>query len=71
MSAQLAELLRDVDRKIVVLGENDGKENGFWPGKEGAESVAKKLGKRLGREIRVSYPPAGFKDIREFINAST
>jgi hypothetical protein len=38
----LIELLRDVpaDRHIIVQGENDQKENGLQPGKEGAEATA-------------------------------
>lgn len=62
----LAALLADwpTDRSIVVLGENDQKPDGKWPGKEGVESVAPKLAERLGRTVLTSFPPDGAKDVR-------
>jgi hypothetical protein len=31
------------NRLVIVVGENDRKPDGLWPGKEGAEAVARKL----------------------------
>jgi hypothetical protein len=59
----------DTGRRIVVLGENDQKESGAWPGREGAEKVAGALSRRLRRPVQICYPPAGYKDIREWITA--
>jgi phage/plasmid primase-like uncharacterized protein len=63
----LAELLRGVDRDIVIVGENDAKPDGRWPGRDGAEKTARQLGQLLGREIRYTLPPDGYKDVREFV----
>jgi hypothetical protein len=65
----LARLLRGTDRRIVVLGENDRKADGRWPGKEGVDVVADVLGRELGRRVDRRYPPAGYKDVREWIAA--
>lgn len=68
-SELLADFLRclPVDREIVVVGENDRKPNGRWPGREGAQSVAKALAEELGRPVRIAFPPDGYKDSRERI----
>jgi hypothetical protein len=63
----LAALLRDAGREVVVVGENDKKENGHWPGREGAEFVAKKLATLLGRPVKWSMPPDGVKDSRLWV----
>jgi hypothetical protein len=63
----LAELLRSVDREIIVMGENDAKPDGLWPGRDGAETVARKLANALGRPVRVTYPPDGAKDVRAWL----
>jgi phage/plasmid primase-like uncharacterized protein len=49
----LADLLRDVseDRQIIVLGERDEKEDGNWPGRDGAIATAQKLATSLGRSV--------------------
>lgn len=56
--------------EIVVIGENDQKESGLWPGRDGAKSVAEKLSAAFGRPIRYVLPPAGFKDVRDWIKAN-
>ncbi len=68
----LAELLRPVSSKwaIVMLGENDLKPTGKWPGRDGAEDSAQKLADYLRLPIHVSMPPADIKDVRDFIHAN-
>jgi putative DNA primase/helicase len=65
----LAGLLADLDagRDIIILGENDRKPDGRWPGRAGAESVARALAAKLGRPIKVALPPDGSKDVRAFL----
>jgi hypothetical protein len=64
----LAEFFGDVQRDvIIILGENDQKPDGSWPGRDGAIDVARQLTRRLGREVRYSLPPTGFKDVRDFV----
>jgi hypothetical protein len=65
----LAELLSNfpIDRSIVVLGENDAKPDGAWPGKDGAIRVASTLSERLQRRIAWALPPDDAKDVRAWI----
>ncbi|QEL18839.1 DUF3987 domain-containing protein [Limnoglobus roseus] len=67
----LAELLRGlpIDRAIVVVGENDQKADGLWPGKAGAEALAGRLANDLARPIVVAIPPGPFKDVRDWLTA--
>jgi hypothetical protein len=58
----IAELLSD--RDVVVLGENDRKPDGAWPGLEGARYVDQRLAKRWSREVTIAMPPEGVKDLR-------
>lgn len=71
--ALLVQLLRDLDlaRQIVVVGENDRKQDGAWPGRTGAESVARRLAEALHRSVIWALPPAGSKDVRDWLTAST
>lgn len=66
---QLAELLADwpKDRGIVVVGENDLKPSGDWPGRAGAEGVGRSLAAKLRRVVLVAMPPDGVKDVREWL----
>lgn len=57
----------DDSRPVVILGENDAKPNGQWPGRDGAEAIARKLAEELRREVWIAYPPAGYKDVREYV----
>jgi hypothetical protein len=60
----LANLLQDIDREIIVIGENDQKSDGGWPGRDGAQAVAQELADRLKRDIQWALPPNGSKDVR-------
>lgn len=63
----LATLLRDLpaDRPVLVLGENDRKADGRWPGAEGAQATARELSEALGREVLWAVVPLPAKDARE------
>jgi hypothetical protein len=70
-AAHLIELLKELpaDTPIVIVGENDKKENDLWPGKEGAIAVANSLAEALHREIAWALPPDGLKDCRVVLTA--
>lgn len=63
----LSELFRGwpADRDIIILGENDTKADGAWPGRDGAVAVARGLAAKLGRPVAWALPPCGYKDARE------
>jgi hypothetical protein len=56
-----------LDTPIYIVGENDRKENGLWPGRDGAEAVARKVSNTLGIQIGVTFPPQGSKDFRDIL----
>lgn len=58
----------DDERPVCVLGENDQKENGDWPGRDGAEKVASELTTKFGRPVKVAFPPDGVKDGRAWVH---
>jgi len=64
----IARLLPDlpVGREIIVLGENDQKPDGHWPGKE-SRRVAEMLSALLNRPIKFAFPHERFKDAREWL----
>jgi putative DNA primase/helicase len=66
----LAALLTDVpqDRLIIVVGDRDAKDNGDWPGLDGAKAVAGELTAALGRPVLLALPPDGAKDVRQWFN---
>jgi hypothetical protein len=68
-AAHLAELLRDLpaDRPVLVVGENDQKEGGEWPGREGAVRTAAALRAELGRCVLFAMTPPGAKDVRQWL----
>lgn len=68
----LAELFRDLppDRDILIVGENDKKPTGDWPGRRGAETVARRLAVALGRPVRWALPPSDTKDCRDWLTAT-
>jgi hypothetical protein len=57
------------DRPIVIVAEWDAKDNGAWPGREGAERVARQLAEKLNRPVSWILPPKGHKDIRAWVLA--
>jgi hypothetical protein len=63
---EVARLLSGDPRDVVVMGENDRKADGTWPGDPApyASGLARLL---PGRSIKTVLPPEPFKDIREFI----
>lgn len=69
----LSELLDAIDlhRPIVVIGERDQKDDGRWPGRDGAISTAKKLAERLDRPIGWAFPPDEAKDTRAWLKQSS
>ncbi|MCG3138439.1 MAG: hypothetical protein HJJLKODD_02304 [Phycisphaerae bacterium] len=62
----LAELLEDSD--ALVLGENDAKPDGSWPGRKGAKSVAQRLAAKWDCPVRWALPVNEVKDLREWLN---
>ncbi len=56
-------------RNVIVLGENDRKDNGNWPGRDGAIKVAQSLSEALKAQIPCALPPEGHKDVRDFLKA--
>lgn len=58
-------------QEVLVLGENDGKPSGGWPGRDGARNVARELASRRGEAVQWALPPAGAKDARSWLNAKT
>ncbi|WP_162672465.1 toprim domain-containing protein [Gemmata massiliana] len=68
-SALLAELLHKfpLDRPIVILGDNDQKGDGQFPGRDGAVSVATKLATSLNRSVYWALTPDGVKDVRMWL----
>ena len=69
----LAELLKSVPptRQVIIVGENDQKPNGDWPGREGAISVATRLAAVCARDIHWSIPIDGQKDLRAWLTTIT
>ena len=64
---ELAQLLAATDRPILVVGENDGKPDGRWPGREGAISTAAKVAESLQRDVMWAMVPEPAKDAREWM----
>ena len=70
---ELAKLLETLphDREIVIIGENDQKPDGRWPGRDGANHTARELAKRLGRPVGWCLTQDGAKDFRSWVAAQT
>ena len=66
----LALLLHDhrPGRPIVVVGENDRKPDGLWPGRDAARAVAEELARRIKRPVSWTMPPDDYKDVREWVS---
>jgi hypothetical protein len=65
----LAELLADRSHRVIVVGENDRKSDGVWPGRDGAKAVATKLAEAWKRPARWAMVPAEAKDVRAWLTA--
>ena len=63
----LAQLLAATDRPILVVGENDMKPDGRWPGREGAIATAAKVAEGLQRDVMWAMVPEPAKDAREWM----
>ena len=59
-----------VNHQIIIVGENDKKSDGSWPGRDGAQSLASQLATHLQRPIYWALPPEGYKDTREWLTSS-
>lgn len=66
----LAELFRTSDRKLIVIAERDQKADRRWPGMEGAQRIAKGLGKAIGRMVSARLLPDGAKDLRAWLRSA-
>jgi hypothetical protein len=68
-SEQLAELFKQLpaDRPIMLVGENDAKPDGRWPGRDGAEQTAQRLADALERQVLWALVPEPAKDAREHL----
>ncbi len=64
--ALLAKLLDG--QEFLIVGENDKKDDGSWPGQTGAIAVATGIAKANGCPVRYAMPPIGTKDVRSFLN---
>lgn len=56
-------------RDLLVVGENDGKDSGAWPGRDGAKRVAERLAAAEGEPVEWTLPPRDSKDVREWLRA--
>jgi hypothetical protein len=63
----LAELLKG--REVLVVGENDRKADGSWPGREGAINIAETIAEAWGRPVAWSLSPDGVKDVRDYLKS--
>jgi hypothetical protein len=67
----LVELIKSrfKDRRIIVIGENDAKPDGRWPGRDDSRRFATDLAERLDKVACVSFAmtPDGAKDVRDWL----
>lgn len=61
----VADLVRG--RDTYIIGENDEKSTGEWPGRDGAIAALQTI-KRVTRMVRMAMPPKGIKDVRAWKN---
>ena len=52
---------------VFVVGENDAKPGGAWPGRDGAKAVATRLAGAWGGAVAWTLPPRDAKDIRHWL----
>ncbi len=65
----VAHLVHLMDRGVMVIGENDQKKDGRWPGRDGALKTAEALACAWDQTVHWAMVPAGFKDIRGWLVA--
>ena len=67
--AMIAEALGAIspNRSVVIVGENDCKPDGMWPGLIGAVSVAGNLQSKVRNKVIWSLAPTDYKDVREYL----
>ncbi|MFN0134988.1 MAG: hypothetical protein ACKVS9_02605, partial [Phycisphaerae bacterium] len=63
----LARLLKG--RAVMVVGENDQKDSGAWPGRDGAERIAQCMASEWAEPVSWTLPPSGSKDVRAWLGA--
>lgn len=56
-------------RPLVIVGENDAKPDGSWPGRDGAVETARELQRRLDRPVLWALPPDDLKDVNDWAKA--
>lgn len=61
----LAQLLDS--RSVLVVGENDQKNSGAWPGRDGAKRIAAQLAAAWEGPVSWTLPPSGTKDVRAWL----
>lgn len=66
-AAHLAKLLQG--RDVLVVGENDQKEDGLWPGRDGALNVARRIASEWGTKTPWTLSPTESKDIRAWLQS--
>jgi hypothetical protein len=57
-------------REPLVVGERDQKDDGRWPGRDGAVAVAASLANSWGRPVGWTLPPEGHKDARAWLTSA-
>lgn len=67
----LRELLIGSDVDVIIVGENDEKPDGRWPGRDGAMRVATELARDFEARVRWTLPPSEFKDVRSYLTGDT
>ncbi|MBK6940943.1 MAG: DUF3987 domain-containing protein [Planctomycetes bacterium] len=56
-------------RDVRIVGENDRKPDGAWPGLDGAVTVAEDLADAWRKPVAYVMPPESVKDVREWLRA--
>lgn len=54
-------------RDVIVVGENDVKPDGMFPGRDGAKATAERLAETWDKPVKWSMPPDGVDDIRVYL----
>jgi AAA domain-containing protein len=62
---KLAKLLEG--RSVLVIGENDAKPDGSWPGRNGAMRIAESLAESWSLSVPYALPPSDSKDVRAWL----